>query len=93
MKKLYTYESFEVSVELETVWKSSYGAALSAPQGFIAVVQIRVVGSIRPMVAPIRLTADDRYPFATEAEAFTAGFRAGQRIVDDTFSLFEPMGI
>jgi hypothetical protein len=84
---------FEVSVDLELVWKSSRGVNLSAPQGFIAVAQIRVAGAIRSMVAPIRLTEDDRRPFATEAEALMAGYSAGQRIVDDTFSLFEPTGI
>jgi hypothetical protein len=92
MKKLYTYESFEVSVELEPVWKSSRGVKLSAPQGFIAVVQIRVAAAICSMVGPIRLTADDRRPFATEAEALMAGYSAGQRIVDDTFPLSEPTG-
>jgi hypothetical protein len=92
MKKLYAYESFEVFVELEPVGKASRGTTLSAPQGFIAVVQIRVAGATRPMVAPIRLTADDRHPFATEAEALMAGYSAGQRIVDDTFSLFMPAG-
>ena len=50
MKKLYAYESFEVSVELEPVWKSSRGVKLSAPLGFIAVVQIKVAGAIFPMV-------------------------------------------
>jgi hypothetical protein len=93
MKKLYAYESFEVSVELEPVWKSSRGVKLSAPLGFIAVVQIKVAGTICSMVAPLRLTADDRRPFATEAEALMAGYSAGQRIVDDTFSLSEPTGI
>jgi hypothetical protein len=92
MRKLYAYESFEVSVELEPVGKASRGTILSAPQGFIAVVQIRVAGATRPMVAPIRLSADDRHPFATEAEALMAGYSAGQRIVDDTFSLFMPAG-
>ena len=57
MKKIYAYESFEVSVELEPVWKASGGVTWLAPQGFVAVVQIRVAGAPRPMVAPIRLTA------------------------------------
>jgi hypothetical protein len=47
-------------------------------------VHIRTVGGTRPMVAPIRLTADDMRPFPTEAEALMAGFSAGQRVVDDT---------
>ncbi|WP_172169016.1 hypothetical protein [Paraburkholderia elongata] len=51
MKKLYAYESFEVSVEVEPVWQSSGGTKLSAPQGFIAIVQIKVAGAIFPMRA------------------------------------------
>jgi hypothetical protein len=92
MKKLYAYESFEISVELEPVEKPCRGTALSAPQGFVAIVQIRVTGATRPLVAPIRLTASNRESFATEAEALMAGYSAGQRIVDDTFSLFTPPG-
>jgi hypothetical protein len=72
-KKLYAYESFGVSLELEPVGKASRGTVLSAPQSFIAVVQIRVAGATRLMVAPIRLTADNRHPFATEADALMAG--------------------
>jgi hypothetical protein len=92
MKKLYAYEGFEVSVKLLPGGKASSGTILSAPQGFIAVVQIRVAGATRPMIAPIRLTANDRHPFATEAEALMAGYSAGKRIVDDTLSLFIPAG-
>jgi hypothetical protein len=90
MKRIYAYESFEVSVALEPVWTTSEGVTWSAPQGFIAVVQIRLAGATRPMIAPLRLTADNWHPFATEAEALMAGYSAGQRIVDDTFSLFTP---
>ncbi|MFL9934548.1 hypothetical protein P0D88_36615 [Paraburkholderia sp. RL18-103-BIB-C] len=92
MKKLYAYEGFEVSVRLLPGNKASRGTILAAAQGFIAVVQIRVVGATRPMTAPIRLTANDWHPFATEAEALMAGFSAGKPLVDDTFSLFIPAG-
>jgi hypothetical protein len=86
MKRIYAYESFEVSVELQPVWKSSGRVTWLAPQGFVAVVHIRTAGATRPMVAPIRLTADDWHPFATEADALMAGYSAGQRIVDDTLT-------
>jgi hypothetical protein len=92
MKKLYAYESFEISVAIEPVGKAWRGTVLSELQGFIAVVQIRVAGATRPMIAPIRLAADSRHPFATEAEALMAGYSAGQRLVDDTFSLFASVG-
>jgi hypothetical protein len=84
MKRTNPYKGFEIAVELETVWESSGNVWLLPPRGFIAVVHIRTVGGTRPMVAPIRLTADDMRPFPTEAEALMAGFSAGQRVVDDT---------
>jgi hypothetical protein len=77
MKKLYAYESFAVSAKLLPEGKASRGTILSAPQGFIAAVQVRMAGAIRTMIAPIRPTANDRHPFATEAEALMAGYSAG----------------
>jgi hypothetical protein len=86
MKRIYGYKGFEVAVELEPVWKTTGGVTLLPPQGFIAVVQIRMVGATFPVVAPIRLSATTQQPFATQAEALMAGYSAGQRIVDDTLA-------
>ncbi|MFP3709113.1 hypothetical protein SB783_34405 [Paraburkholderia sp. SIMBA_009] len=55
-----------------------------SPKGFLTVVHIVMVGMTRPMVAPIRLSAEGQCPFASEAEALMAGFSAGQRFIDDT---------
>ncbi|RKT20837.1 hypothetical protein B0G69_4187 [Paraburkholderia sp. RAU2J] len=84
MKRIYTYKGFEIAVELEPVWEASGNITLLPPRGFIAVVHIRTAGATRLMIAPIRLTADNQQPFATEAAALMAGFSAGQRVVDDT---------
>ncbi|MFC5427497.1 hypothetical protein ACFPTO_01540 [Paraburkholderia denitrificans] len=84
MNRIYTYNGFSVAVDLEQVWETSGNVTLLPPRGFIAVVQIRRLGDARPMVAPIRLMADNQQPFAKEADALMAGFSAGQRIVDDT---------
>ncbi|MCX4150120.1 MULTISPECIES: hypothetical protein [Paraburkholderia] len=86
MKRIYAYKGFEIAVDLETVWETSGNVTLVPPRGFIAVVHIRTAGSTRPMVAPIRLTADQQQPFTTEADALMAGFSAGQRVVDDTLA-------
>jgi hypothetical protein len=48
-EKLYACECFEVSVDLEPVWKASGGVTSTAPQGFVAVVQIRAAGASRLM--------------------------------------------
>ncbi|MBC8752397.1 hypothetical protein OKW43_007602 [Paraburkholderia sp. WC7.3g] len=84
MKRIYTYKGFEIAVELEPVWEASGNVTLLPPRGFIAVVHIRTAGATRLMIAPIRLTADNQQPFATEVAALMAGFSAGQRVVDDT---------
>jgi hypothetical protein len=84
MKRTYNYKGYEVTVELEPVWEAVGGVTLLPPRGFVAVVHIRAAGAVRPMVGPIRLTADSQHPFATEAEALMAGYSAGQRVVDDT---------
>ena len=83
MKRIYNYKGYEVSVELEPVCEAIGGVTFLPPRGFVAVVRIRMVGAVRPTVAPIRLTADSQHPFATEAEALMAGYSAGQRVVDD----------
>ncbi|MFL9905303.1 hypothetical protein [Paraburkholderia sp. RL17-337-BIB-A] len=84
MNRSYTYKGFEIAVELETVWEASGNVWLLPPRGFIAVVHIRRLGATRPTVAPIRLTADNQRPFATEPDAVMTGYSAGQRVVDDT---------
>lgn len=84
MKREYRYKGFEITVELESVWETSGNVTLLPPRGFIAVVNIKMAGMVRPMVAPIRLTADNQQPFAKEVDALMAGFSAGQRVVDDT---------
>ena len=71
-------------MELEPVWERSGNVTLLPVRGFIAVVNIKMAGMARPMVAPVRLTADNQQPFAKEADALMAGFSAGQRVVDDT---------
>ena len=84
MKRIYKYKGYEVSVELEPVWSTISGVTLLSPRGYVAVVHIRTAGAVRPTFAPIRLTADSKNPFATEADALMAGYSAGQRVVDDT---------
>ena len=84
MKREYKYRGFEIIVELEPVWERSSNVTLLPARGFIAVVNIKMAGMARPMVAPVRLTADNQQPFAKEADALMAGFSAGQRVVDDT---------
>ncbi|WP_396328675.1 hypothetical protein [Burkholderia anthina] len=84
MNRIYTYKGFTITVDLEPVWEASGNVTLLPPRGFIAVVNIKMAGMVRPMVAPIRLTADNQQPFAKEADALMAGFSAGQRVVDDT---------
>ena len=84
MKREYKYRGFEIIVELEPVWERSGNVTLLPVRGFIAVVNIKMAGMARPMVAPVRLTADNQQPFAKEADALMAGFSAGQRVVDDT---------
>jgi hypothetical protein len=86
MKRIYRYKGFEVTVELEAVWETAGSVTLLPPQGFVAVVEIRMVGATRPVVAPIRLAATTQHPFATQAEALMAGYSAGQRVVDDTLA-------
>lgn len=89
MNRIYAYKKgFEVEVDLEAVWETSGNITLQPLSriGFIAVVQIRRSGATRPMLAPIRLMADNQRPFATEADALMAGFSAGQRVIDDTLT-------
>ena len=86
MKRIYKYRGFNVTVELEPVWERSGNITLLPPKGFLAVVHIVMAGMTRPMVAPIRLTADGQRPFVSEAEALMAGFSAGQRLIDDTLT-------
>ncbi|KAE8761132.1 hypothetical protein FSO04_05285 [Paraburkholderia madseniana] len=83
MKRIYPYKGFEIAVELEPVWETAGTVTLLPPRGFVAVVHIRRLGASRPTVAPIRLTADNQRPFATEADALMTGYSAGQRVVDD----------
>lgn len=84
MKRTYAYKGFEVTVVAEPVWESSGKITLLPPRGYIAVVHVVRKGSVRPMVAPLRLMADSQLPFSTEPDALMTGFSAGQRIVDDT---------
>ncbi|MBC8752311.1 MULTISPECIES: hypothetical protein [Paraburkholderia] len=86
MKRVYVYQGFEVTVELEPEWvtEASGKGWLLPPKGFVAVVSICMEGATRPMVAPIRLMADSQRLFATEGDALMAGYSAGQRVVDDT---------
>ncbi|MEM5332089.1 hypothetical protein VSR34_37005 [Paraburkholderia sp. JHI2823] len=83
MKREYKYKGFEIAVDLEPVWESSGNVTLLPPRGFIAIVNIKTAGMVRPMVAPIRLAADNQQPFARETDALMAGFSAGQRVVDE----------
>lgn len=55
MKREYKYKGFEIAVDLEPVWESSGNVTLLPPRGFIAIVNIKTAGMVRPMVAPIRL--------------------------------------
>jgi hypothetical protein len=87
MKRTYVYEGFNVTMDLEPVWTASGNVTLLPPRGYIAVVLITKPGTKRPIVTPIRLTAGDQNPFATEAEALMAAFSAGQRLIDDTLAL------
>jgi hypothetical protein len=86
MNRIYTYRGFEIAVELERVWETTGNVSLLPPRGYIAVVHIRRTGATRPTVTPIRLTADNQRPFATEADALMAGCSAGQRVIDDTLA-------
>ncbi|MCP3711891.1 hypothetical protein M3I54_33905 [Paraburkholderia sp. CNPSo 3274] len=83
MNRIYKYRGFEVTVEVEPVWAPSKGTALSPAKGFLAIVNIVMAGMTRPMVVPMRLTADGQHPFPSEAEALMAGYSAGQRVIDD----------
>lgn len=87
MKRTYVYKGFDATVDLEPIWETSGNVTLRPPSGYVAVVQIRRVGSIRLTVAPIRLSGDNQRPFATQGDALMAGYSAGQRIIDDTLSL------
>ena len=82
MKRTYVYKGFEITVELETVWETSHSITVRAPHGYVAIVHIGKAG--HPAIAPIRMSAGNQQPFATEGEALMTGFSAGQRLVDDT---------
>lgn len=86
MKRIYSYKSFDVTVELEPIWDVAQGVTLLPPRGFVAVVGIRCAGASHDSVGPMRLTADSQRPYPTEAEALMAAYSAAQRLVDDTLA-------
>ncbi|MDH6147091.1 MULTISPECIES: hypothetical protein [Paraburkholderia] len=81
MNRTYAYKGFEVTVGLEP--SGNEGVWLRRPHGFVSVVRIRSDGAIGDAFKPISLMADGQRPFATEAEAFTAGYSAALRLIDD----------
>lgn len=80
MKKIYAYKGFEVTVDLEP--SGDEGVWLLRPRGFISVVRIRSADAIGYAFNPISLMADGQRPFATEVEAFVAGYSAAQGLID-----------
>jgi hypothetical protein len=87
MKRNYSYEGYEVTVELDPIRDVAQGVTWLRPRGFVAVVRIRSAGASRDTVAPIRLPADSQRPYRSEAEALMAAYSAAQRLVDDTLVL------
>ncbi|MGF6612884.1 hypothetical protein OKW45_007872 [Paraburkholderia sp. WSM4175] len=85
MNRIYAYKGFEVTVGLEP--SGNEDVWLLRPRGFVSVVRIRIADAIGDAFKPISLMADGQRPFATEAEAFTAGYSAAQRLIDDCLVL------
>ena len=86
MKRIYAYKGFDVTVDLES--SVDEGVWLLRPRGFVSVVRIRSAGAIGDAFTPISLMANGQRPFATEAEAFVAGYSAAQRLIDDSVGLW-----
>lgn len=85
MKKIYAYKGYEVTVDLKA--SGDEGVWLRRPYGFVSVVRIRSADAIGDAFTPTSLMADGQRPFATEAEAFVAGYIAAQRLIDDSVAL------
>jgi hypothetical protein len=83
MNRTYVYRGFEIAVDAEAVWPDQTGTVVGLRRGFIAVVRISRASEPRVELRSLRLTLDANQPFRTEGGALTAGFSAGQRLIDD----------
>src|ERR1700739_863208 len=85
MERIYEYRTFQVAIELETVWSSSKSVTLSPPRGYIALIRISTEFERAATIVTQRLTAEGSKPFSTEANAFMAGYSKAQRMIDYVF--------
>lgn len=83
MEKIDAYKGFEITVKLESVRAVSSEFTFGPPVGYVAVVSICATEPKRPIGVPIRLVTEGNRIFGTEEDAFTAGFSAAQRAIDD----------
>lgn len=83
MEKIDAYKGFEITVKLESVRAVSSEFTFGPPVGYIAVVSVCAADPKRPIGVPIRLVTEGNCAFGTEDDAFTAGFGAAQRAIDD----------
>jgi hypothetical protein len=81
MHRTYCYKGFTVEVDAQPVGAVAFGAVLSAPAGYVAVVNI--ARDSAPMMAqPFCVERNDGQLFGTEAEALMRGYGDAQSIID-----------
>ncbi|RQH04411.1 hypothetical protein [Paraburkholderia dinghuensis] len=83
MEKTDSYKGFEITVKLESVRAVSSEFTVGPPVGYVAVVSVCAADPKRPIGVPIRLVTEGNRVFGTVEDAFTAGFSAAQRVIDD----------